>query len=250
MKILVPIKRVVDYNVVVRPTSDKRNVDVENVKMSVNPFDEIALEEAIRIKESGKANEIVVATCGDDKCQDVLKTSLAMGADRAILIMCETSITPISVAKVLQKIFLKEEPKLVIMGKQAIDDDCNQTGQMLASLIKQAQATFASKVEFISDDEIEVTREVDGGMEIIRLSLPALITADLRLNEPRYITLPNIMKAKKKHIEKVSLDELNVEVSNKLKIIEIREPEPRKKGIKVSGVDELISYLQKKTEVN
>ena len=238
MKILVPIKRVVDYNVVVRPTADKKNVDTENVKMSVNPFDEIALEEAIRIKESGKADEIVVVTCGEAKCQDILKTALAMGADRALHVISEDSLIPISVAKILKKIFEKEKPNLIIMGKQAIDDDCNQTGQMLAALTKIPQATFASKIEFTSiDNEVEVSREVDGGIEKIKLTLPALITADLRLNEPRYITLPNIMKAKKKKIEQISIDELNVTILNKLEILEIREPEARKKGLQVKNID-------------
>lgn len=248
MKILVPIKKVVDYNVVVRPTSDKKNVDTENVKMSINPFDEIALEEAIRIKENGKADEIVAVSCGGENWQDILRTALAMGADRALLIVSNETLTPISVAKILQKVFEKENPNLIIMGKQAIDDDCNQTGQMLASLIKLPQATFASKISFISDDEIEVTREVDGGMEIVKLVLPALITADLRLNEPRYITLPNIMKSKKKNIEKIILNDLNVEISNNLKILEIKEPEPRIKGIKVQNVDDLISCLQNSAE--
>ena len=249
MKILVPIKRVVDYNVVVRPTADKKNVDTENVKMSVNPFDEIALEEAIRIKESGKADEIVVVTCGEAKCQDILKTALAMGADRALHVISEDSLIPISVAKILKKIFEKEKPNLIIMGKQAIDDDCNQTGQMLAALTKIPQATFASKIEFTSiDNEVEVSREVDGGIEKIKLTLPALITADLRLNEPRYITLPNIMKAKKKKIEQISIDELNVTILNKLEILEIREPEARKKGLQVKNIDELISHLKDKSE--
>ncbi len=248
MKILVPIKRVVDYNVVVRPTLDKMKVDTENVKMSINPFDEIALEEAIRIRESGKAEEVVVVTCGDEKCQDVLKTSLAMGADRALLVECNEDLIPISVAKILKKISEKENPNLIIMGKQAIDDDCNQTGQMLASLLKLPQATFASKIDLISTEEIEVTREVDGGIEIVKLSLPALITADLRLNEPRYITLPNIMKAKKKITEKITLVDLNIEISNKLQVLEIKEPEPREKGIKVENVDELVNYLKNNSE--
>lgn len=247
MKILVPIKRVVDYNVVVRPTADKKNVDTENVKMSINPFDEIALEEAIRIKESGKGNEIVVATCGKENCQDILKTALAMGADRALLVISNDSLTPISVAKILQKVFEKEKSDLVIMGKQAIDDDCNQTGQMLAALTNLPQATFASKVEFTSNEkEIEVTREVDGGVEKIKLELPALITADLRLNEPRYITLPNIMKAKRKTIEQIKMDDLNVTIYNKLEILEIKEPEARKKGMQIKNVDELLSHLKDK----
>ena len=249
MKILVPIKRVVDYNVVVRPTSDKKNVDTENVKMSINPFDEIALEEAIRIREIEKADEIVVVTCGEAKCQDILKTALAMGADRALLINTKNNLMPISVAKILQKIFEKEGANLIIMGKQAIDDDCNQTGQMLAALLKIPQATFASKVEFTSTDkEVEVTREVDGGIEKIKLELPALITADLRLNEPRYITLPNIMKAKKKNIEQISVDDLNISISSKLEILEINEPQAREKGIQIANVDELLSHLKDKSE--
>ena len=222
----------------------------ENVKMSINPFDEIALEEAIRIKESGKGSEIVVATCGKENCQDILKTALAMGADRALLVISNDSLFPISVAKILQKVFEKEKPDLVIMGKQAIDDDCNQTGQMLAALIKVPQATFASKVEFTSNEkEVEVTREVDGGLEKIKLELPALITADLRLNEPRYITLPNIMKAKKKTIEQINMDDLNVTIYNKLKILEINEPEARKKGLQIKNVDELLSHLRIKSEI-
>ena len=249
MKILVPIKRVVDYNVVVRPTSDKKNVDTENVKMSINPFDEIALEEAIRIREIEKADEIVVVTCGEAKCQDILKTALAMGADRALLVNTKNNLMPISVAKILQKIFEKEGANLIIMGKQAIDDDCNQTGQMLAALLKIPQATFASKVEFTSTDkEVEVTREVDGGIEKIKLELPALITADLRLNEPRYITLPNIMKAKKKNIEQISVDALNISISSKLEILEINEPQAREKGIQIANVDELLSHLKDKSE--
>ena len=249
MKILVPIKRVVDYNVVVRPTSDKKNVDTENVKMSINPFDEIALEEAIRIREIEKADEIVVVTCGEAKCQDILKTALAMGADRAILVNTKSNLMPISVAKILHKIFEKEKANLIIMGKQAIDDDCNQTGQMLAALLKIPQATFASKVEFTSTDkEVEVTREVDGGIEKIKLELPALITADLRLNEPRYITLPNIMKAKKKNIEQISVDDLNISISSKLEILEINEPQAREKGIQIANVDELLSHLKDKSE--
>ena len=249
MKILVPIKRVVDYNVVVRPTSDKKNVDTENVKMSINPFDEIALEEAIRIREIEKADEIVVVTCGEAKCQDILKTALAMGADRALLVNTKNNLIPISVAKILQKIFEKEGANLIIMGKQAIDDDCNQTGQMLAALLKIPQATFASKVEFTSTDkEVEVTREVDGGIEKIKLELPALITADLRLNEPRYITLPNIMKAKKKNIEQISVDDLNISISSKLEILEINEPQAREKGIQIANVDELLSHLKDKSE--
>ena len=249
MKILVPIKRVVDYNVVVRPTADKKNVDTENVKMGINPFDEIALEEAIRIKESGKANEIVVVTCGDDKCQDILKTALAMGADRALHVISKDFLIPISVAKILHKIFEKEKPNLILMGKQAIDDDCNQTGQMLAALTKIPQATFASEIEFSSSDkELEVTREVDGGVEKIKLELPALITADLRLNEPRYITLPNIMKAKKKIIEQINMDDLNVTITNNLEIIEIKDPETRKKGLQIKNVDELLSHLKDKSE--
>ena len=249
MKILVPIKRVVDYNVVVRPTSDKKNVDTENVKMSINPFDEIALEEAIRIREIEKADEIVVVTCGEAKCQDILKTALAMGADRALLVNTKNNLMPISVAKILQKILEKERANLIIMGKQAIDDDCNQTGQMLAALLKIPQATFASKVEFTSiDKEVKVTREVDGGIEKIKLELPALITADLRLNEPRYITIPNIMKAKKKNIEQISVDDLNISISSKLEILEINEPQAREKGIQIANVDELLSHLKDKSE--
>ncbi len=248
MKILVPVKRVVDYNVVVRPTKDGQDVDTDNVKMSINPFDEIALEEAVRLKESGKAKEIIAVTCGSDNCQDVLKTSFAMGADRGILINCSDNLLPISVAKILEKVSNIEKPNLILMGKQAIDDDCNQTGQMLAALLNINQATYASEVK-IEGDELIVTREIDGGMETVRLSTPAVVTADLRLNEPRYITLPNIMKAKRKTIEKIDSNSLNYDGSTKIKLLKISEPETRKKGEFVDSVDELLQYLKKKSEI-
>jgi len=248
VKILVPVKRVVDYNVVVRPTDDSKSVDIENVKMGINPFDEIALEEAIKFKESGKATEVLVVSCGLEKCQDILRTSLAMGADRAILIKCKEDLFPITVAKILKKIFALEKPDLVLMGKQAIDDDCNQTGQMLAALLDLPQATFASKIEFPTEGKVIVSKEIDGGIEVVKLPYPAVITVDLRLNEPRYITLPNIMRAKKKNIETIDLEQLDTRSTSNFKILEVKEPKARDKGQIVNSVDELIQYIKNKSE--
>jgi electron transfer flavoprotein beta subunit len=243
MKILVTVKRVVDYNVKVRVKSDGSDVDIANVKMSMNPFDEIAVEEAVRLKEGGKATEVLVVTCGTSASQDVLRTAFAMGADRGILVDCPSLLEPLAVAKVLKAIVDKEQPQLVIMGKQAIDDDCNQTGQMLAALTGMPQATFASKL-VIEGAEALVTREVDGGLQTIGVQLPAVVTTDLRLNEPRYVTLPNIMKAKKKEIETVALDSLGVDAAPRLKLLTVSDPPARSAGIKVDSVDALIDKLK------
>ena len=234
MKILVPVKRVVDYNVKVRVKSDQSGVDIANVKMSMNPFDEIAVEEAVRLKEKGVATEIIAVSCGVTACQETLRTALAIGADRAILVETDVELQPLAVAKLLKAVADKEQPGLMILGKQAIDDDANQTGQMLAALGDWAQATFASKVE-IADGKAKVTREVDGGLETLTMSLPAIVTTDLRLNEPRYVTLPNIMKAKKKPLETVKPDALGVDVAPRLKTLKVAEPGGRQAGIKVAG---------------
>jgi electron transfer flavoprotein beta subunit len=243
MKILVPVKRVIDYNVKPRVKSDGSGVDLANVKMSINPFDEIAVEEAIRIKEAGKASEIVVVSIGPAKAQDVLRSALAMGADRAILIETDDDLEPLAVAKILKAIALEEGPELVILGKQAIDDDSNQTGQMLAALLARPQGTFASKVE-IEGGLATVTREVDGGLETVRLTLPAIITTDLRLNEPRYASLPNIMKAKKKPLEVRPLADCGVDAAPRLKVLRVAEPAVRAGGIKIADVDALVSILK------
>ncbi|MBU2409027.1 MAG: electron transfer flavoprotein subunit beta/FixA family protein, partial [Gammaproteobacteria bacterium] len=235
MKILVPVKRVVDYNVKVRVKSDGTGVDIANVKMSMNPFDEIAVEEAVRLKEKGIATEIIAVSCGDAKCQETLRTAMAIGADRAILVETTEELQPLAVAKLLKALVDKEQPQLVILGKQAIDDDANQTGQMLAALADLPQATFASKVE-VEGDKVKVTREVDGGLENISLTLPAVITTDLRLNEPRYVTLPNIMKAKKKQLDNVKPEDLGVDVKPRLKTLKVSEPPKRGAGIKVPDV--------------
>jgi electron transfer flavoprotein beta subunit len=248
MKVLVTVKRVVDYNVKVRVKSDGSDVDIANVKMSMNPFDEIAVEEAVRLKEAGKATEVVVVTCGTPASQDVLRTAFAMGADRGILVDCPSLLEPLAVAKVLKSIVDKEQPSLVIMGKQAIDDDCNQTGQMLAALTGMPQATFASKI-VIEGAEALVTREVDGGLQTIGVQLPAVVTTDLRLNEPRYVTLPNIMKAKKKEIETVALDSLDVDAAPRLKLLKVSDPPARSAGIKVDSVDALIDKLKHDAKV-
>lgn len=245
MKILVPIKRVVDYNVKVRVKSDGSAVDVANVKMSVNPFDEIAVEEAIRMKEAGKATEIIVVSIGVDKCQDVLRTAMAMGADRGILIQTDIETQPLGVAKLLKAVIEKESPNLVIMGKQAIDDDSNQTGQMLSALLNWPQATFASKIT-INADSAEVMREVDAGMETIKIKLPAVITADLRLNEPRYAALPNIMKARSKPLDIKKPEDYWVDITPRLKTLKVEEPPKRKGGVKVADVPELIAKLKEK----
>ena len=243
MKILVPVKRVVDYNVKVRVKSDQTGVDIANVKMSMNPFDEIAVEEAVRLKESGAASEIVAISCGLTQCTETLRTALAIGADRAILIETNEELQPLAVAKLLKAVMAKENPDLVILGKQAIDDDCNQTGQMLAALTGLGQATFASKLELV-DNRAQVTREVDGGLEILSLALPAIVTTDLRLNEPRLITLPNIVKAKKKPLEVIKPEELGVDVSPRLKTLKVSEPSQRGAGIKVADVDALLHQLK------
>ena len=248
MKILVPVKRVVDYNVKVRVKSDGSGVDIANVKMSMNPFDEIAIEEAVRLREKGVASEVIAVSCGVTQCQETLRTAMAIGADRAILVETTEELQPLAVAKLLKALIDKEQPGLVILGKQAIDDDCNQTGQMLAALAGLPQGTFASKVEIV-DGKAVVTREVDGGSETLRLSLPAIITTDLRLNEPRYVTLPNIMKAKKKVMEVVKPSDLGVDVKSHLKILKVSEPPKRSAGIKVPDVTTLVSKLKNDAKV-
>ena len=248
MKILVAVKRVVDYNVKIRVKSDQSGVDTANVKMSMNPFDEIAVEEAIRLKEAGIASEIVVFSAGSQQCQETLRTALAIGADRAILVETDVDLQPLAVAKLLQAVCAKEQPQLIILGKQAIDDDSNQTGQMLAALMDIPQATFASKVAFV-DGTLNVTREVDGGLETISMGLPAVITTDLRLNEPRYVTLPNIMKAKKKELEIIKPDALGVDVTPHLKNIKVEEPPKRTAGILVADVAALVDKLKNEAKV-
>ncbi len=248
MKILVAVKRVVDYNVKIRVKSDQSGVDTANVKMSMNPFDEIAVEEAIRLKEAGIASEIVVFSAGSQQCQETLRTALAIGADRAILVETEVELQPLAVAKLLQAVCAKEQPQLIILGKQAIDDDSNQTGQMAAALMDIPQATFASKVAFV-DGTLNVTREVDGGLETISMTLPAVITTDLRLNEPRYVTLPNIMKAKKKELEIIKPDALGVDVTPHLKTIKVEEPPKRTAGILVADVAALVDKLKNEAKV-
>ncbi|MDE2502339.1 MAG: electron transfer flavoprotein subunit beta/FixA family protein, partial [Burkholderiales bacterium] len=235
MKVLVPVKRVVDYNVKVRVKSDGTGVDIANVKMSMNPFDEIAVEEAVRLKEKGGVTEIVAVSCGVTQCQETLRTAMAIGADRAILVECADELQPLAVAKLLKALVDKEQPGLVILGKQAIDDDCNQTGQMLAALASMPQATFASKVELV-DGKLKVAREIDGGSETLELALPAVVTTDLRLNEPRYVTLPNIMKAKKKPLEIVKPADLGVDVTPRIKTLKVSEPPKRGAGVKVADV--------------
>jgi electron transfer flavoprotein beta subunit len=248
MKVLVPVKRVVDYNVKVRVKSDNTGVDIANVKMSMNPFDEIAVEEAVRLKEKGVVTEVIAVSCGVAQCQETLRTAMAIGADRAILIETTEELQPLSVAKLLKAIVDKEQPGLVILGKQAIDDDCNQTGQMLAALCDLPQATFASKVE-IADGKARVTREVDGGLETVSISLPAIVTTDLRLNEPRYVTLPNIMKAKKKQLDVFKPADLGVEIKNHLKTLKVTEPAKRSAGIKVPDVATLVAKLKNEAKV-
>ncbi|MDM0053372.1 electron transfer flavoprotein subunit beta/FixA family protein [Variovorax sp. J22R115] len=248
MKVLVPVKRVVDFNVKVRVKSDGTGVDIANVKMSMNPFDEIAVEEAVRLKEKGVATEIIAVSCGDAKCQETLRTAMAIGADRGILVETTEELQPLAVAKLLKALVDKEQPQLVILGKQAIDDDANQTGQMLAALADLPQATFASKVE-VAGDKVNVTREVDGGLETISLSLPAVITTDLRLNEPRYVTLPNIMKAKKKQLDTFKPEDLGVDVTPRLKTLKVSEPPKRGAGIKVPDVATLVDKLKNEAKV-
>lgn len=248
MKVLVAVKRVVDYNVKVRVKSDQSGVDIANVKMSMNPFDEIAVEEAVRLKEAGIVSEVIVFSAGPQQCQETLRTALAIGADRAILLETDTELQPLAVAKLLQAIYQKEPVQLIILGKQAIDDDCNQTGQMLAALLNLPQATFASKVS-IADGKAQVTREVDGGLETVSISLPAVITTDLRLNEPRYVTLPNIMRAKKKQLDVLKPEDLGVDIAPRLKTIRVEEPPKRTAGIKVPDVASLIDKLKNEAKV-
>lgn len=248
MKVLVAVKRVVDYNVKVRVKSDGSGVDIANVKMSMNPFDEIAVEEAVRLKEKGAVTEVIAVSLGVTQCQETLRTAMAIGADRAILVETTEELQPLAVAKLLKALVDKEQPGLVILGKQAIDDDCNQTGQMLAALADLPQATFASKVE-IADGAAIVTREVDGGLETLKVTLPAVVTTDLRLNEPRYVTLPNIMKAKKKPLEVLKPSDLGVDVTPRLKTLKVSEPPKRSAGIKVPDVATLVSKLKTEAKV-
>ena len=248
MKVLVPVKRVVDYNVKVRVKSDGTGVDIANVKMSMNPFDEIAVEEAVRLKEKGIVTEVIAVSCGDAKCQETLRTAMAIGADRGILVETTEELQPLAVAKLLKALVDKEQPQLIILGKQAIDDDANQTGQMLAALADLPQATFASKVD-LAADKVTVSREVDGGMETLTLTLPAVITTDLRLNEPRYVTLPNIMKAKKKTLDVFKPEDLGVDVKPRLKTLKVSEPPKRGAGIKVADVAALVDKLKNEAKV-
>ncbi len=248
MKVLVPVKRVVDYNVKVRVKSDGSGVELSNVKMSMNPFDEIAVEEALRLREAGKATEVVVVSIGPAQAAETIRTGLAMGADRGILVKAEGNVEPLAVAKILKAIVDEEKPGLVILGKQAIDDDCNQTGQMLAALLGWPQATFASKVE-VEGGVAKVTREVDGGLETLSLTLPAIITTDLRLNEPRYVTLPNIMKAKKKQLDNFKPEDLGVDVKPRIKTLKVSEPPKRSAGVKVPDVATLVDKLKNEAKV-
>jgi electron transfer flavoprotein beta subunit len=248
MKVLVPIKRVVDYNVKIRVKPDQTGVDLANVKMSMNPFDEIGVEEAIRLKEKGVVTEIVAVSVGPQECQETIRTALAMGADRGILVKVAHEVEPLTVAKILAGIAKAESPQLIVLGKQAIDDDCNQTGQMLAQLLGWPQGTFASKVA-IDGGKAEVTREVDGGLQTVRLTLPAIVTTDLRLNEPRYASLPNIMKAKKKPIEEKSPADYGVDPAPRLKVLKVSEPPTRKGGVKVKSVQELVEKLKNEAGV-
>jgi len=250
MKILVPVKRVVDYNVKVRVKSDGTGVDIANVKMSMNPFDEIAIEEAVRLREKGVASEVIAVSCGVTQCQETLRTAMAIGADRGILVEtpADLDLQPLAVAKLLKAVFDKEQPGLIILGKQAIDDDCNQTGQMLAALADVSQATFASKIE-VAEGKASVTREIDGGLEILSITLPAVVTTDLRLNEPRYVTLPNIMKAKKKQLDIFKPEDLGVDVAPRIKTLKVSEPAKRSAGIKVPDVATLVDKLKNVAKV-
>ncbi|MBR6877382.1 MAG: electron transfer flavoprotein subunit beta/FixA family protein [Neisseriaceae bacterium] len=243
MKALVAVKRVVDYNVKVRVKTDGSDVDIGNVKMSMNPFDEIAVEEAVRLKEAGKISEIVAVSMGEKKCEDILRTALAMGADRAIHVETDESLSPLTVAKLLKAVAEKEQPSLYLLGKQAIDDDANQTAQMLAALLNVPQGTFAAKVE-LNDNEVIVTREIDGGTETLALNLPAVLSSDLRLNEPRFVKLPNLMAAKKKPLEKTNPEQLGVAVENRLQTVKYAEPKTRQAGEKVASVAELVAKLK------
>ncbi len=248
MKILVPVKRVVDYNVKVRVKSDGSGVDIANVKMSMNPFDEIAVEEAVRLKEAGKATEIIAVSCGLTQCQETLRTAMAIGADRAILVQTDVELQPLAVAKILKALVDKEQPQLILLGKQAIDDDANQTAQMLAALANLPQATFASKM-VVEDGRAQVTREVDGGLETISVQLPAVVSVDLRMNEPRYVTLPNIMKAKKKPLETIKPADLGVDPAPRIKTLKVADPPARKAGIKVPDVATLVNKLKTEAKV-
>ena len=248
MKALVCVKRVIDYNVKIRVKADKTGVETENVKMSMNPFDEIAVEEAVKMKEKGMLNEIVVLSIGSESSQETIRSGLAMGGDRGILVKTTNDLEPLNVAKVISKIVEKEKPEIIIMGKQAIDDDCNQTGQMLAQICNIPQATFASKVEK-NGEKFDVTREIDGGLETISVELPCIITTDLRLNEPRYASLPNIMKAKQKKIEQIDVGSFGLNLENRLEIIEVNDPPERKPGIMVQDVEELIGKLKSEAKV-
>ena len=243
MKVLVPVKRVVDYNVKVRVKSDKTGVELANVKMSMNPFDEIAVEEALRLREAGTAEEVIAVSMGPQKCQETIRTALAMGADRGILVLTDDELEPLVVAKLLAAIVADESPELVLLGKQAIDDDCNQTGQMLAALLGWSQGTFVSKLE-IADGKAEVTREVDGGLSVVSITLPAIVTVDLRLNEPRYASLPNIMKAKKKTIDEKTPADFGIDITPRIKTLEVNDPPQRKAGVKVESVAELVEKLK------
>ena len=248
MKVLVPIKRVVDYNVKVRAKSDESGVDLANVKMAINPFCEIAVEEAVRLQEEGKASEVIAVSIGTEASQEQLRTALALGADKAILVQTEVEVEPLGVAKLLKAVVEKENPDLIILGKQAIDDDANQTGQMLAALLNYPQGTFASEIE-LKDGDIEVTREVDGGLQTVSLSLPAIVTTDLRLNEPRYASLPNIMKAKKKPLDVITTEDLNVDVMPRLNTLKVSPPPERASGVIVETVDELVDKLKNEAKV-
>jgi len=248
MKVLVAVKRVIDFNVKVRVKADGTGVETANVKMSMNPFDEIAVEEAVRLKEAGVATEIVVVSCGAQQCQETLRTALAIGADRAILVEATAELQPLAVAKLLKAVVQKESPKLVILGKQAIDDDANQTGQMLAALLGWPQATFASKLK-VEGEKAQVTREVDGGLETVSIKLPAIVTTDLRLNEPRYVTLPNIMKAKKKTLENLKPEALGVDIAPRLATVKVVEPGKRKAGVKVADIKALVEKLRNEAKV-
>ncbi|CAE6819378.1 electron transfer flavoprotein subunit beta/FixA family protein [Paraburkholderia domus] len=248
MKALVAVKRVVDFNVKVRVKSDGSGVDLANVKMSINPFDEIAVEEAVRLKEKGVVSEVIAVSCGANACQETLRTAMAIGADRGILVETDAELQPLAVAKLLKALVDKEQPQLIILGKQAIDNDCNQTGQMLAALAGLSQATFASRVEF-SESGATVTREIDGGLETLQLALPAVVTTDLRLNEPRYATLPNIMKAKKKPLDTVTPEQLGVDIAPRLTTLSMVEPAPRSAGVKVPDVAALIAKLKNEAKV-
>ena len=250
MKALVCVKRVIDYNVRIRVKSDKSGVEKDNVKMSMNPFDEIAVEEAVRLKEKGIVTEIVVLSIGSESSQETIRTGLAMGGDRGILVKSsDEDIDPLNIGKIIKKVCDKENPDLIILGKQAIDDDCNQTGQILATLLKYPQATFASKVEKNSDDTLNVTREVDGGLETIKVKIPCVVTTDLRLNEPRYASLPNIMKAKQKKIDILDINELSLDLKKRVEILEVNDPPERKPGIVVPDIDSLVDKLKNEAKI-